>query len=70
MELCLLLCFCILFKRQLESVRKVFMSEVDLAILKLSEPIEAYRCIKWNVTVQMWHTNNRKRDISSLRVEP
>ena len=70
MELCLLLYFCILFKRQLESVRKVFMSKVDVAILKISEPIGAYRCTKWNITVQMWHTNNRKRDISYLRAEP
>ena len=34
-------CFCILFKRRLEGVTKVFMCEVVLAKLKISEPIDA-----------------------------
>ena len=39
-DLCLLLCFCILFKKRLESVAKVYTSEVVLAI-KISEPLVA-----------------------------
>ena len=38
MDLCLLLCFCIFFKRQLECITKVFMSEVVVANLKIPEP--------------------------------
>ena len=41
MGLCLLFCCCIFFKRQLKSVKKVFISEVGLANLKISEPIDA-----------------------------
>ena len=41
MNLCLLPCLCILFKRRLESVTKVFMLEVVLVHLKFSEPIDA-----------------------------
>ena len=41
MDLCLLPCFCILFKRRLESVTKVFISEVVMAKLKVLEPIDA-----------------------------
>ena len=40
MDLCLLRCFCILFKRQMESVTKVFISKVVLPNLKISEPID------------------------------
>ena len=51
MHLCILPCFYILFKRQSESVTKIFLSKVVL---------ENLRCIVnigFNVTVQMWHTN-------------
>ena len=41
MDLYLLSCFCIIFKRRLESVTKVFMSEIVLANFKISEPIDA-----------------------------
>lgn len=41
-DLCLLCCFCIAFKRRLESVEKAFMSEVVTANLKSSDPIDAY----------------------------
>ena len=58
-DLCLLPCFCILFKRQLENVTKLFMYEVVLTTLKISEPI------MW----QMWHTINRKKECISLIVE-
>ena len=40
MNLCLLTCFCILFKRRLERVTKVFMSEVVLTNFKFAEPID------------------------------
>ena len=42
MDLWLLLCFCILFKRRLETVTKVFMPEVVLANLRIPETIDAY----------------------------
>ena len=42
MDLCLLCCFCIAFKRRLESVEKAFMSEVVTANPKGSNPIDAY----------------------------
>ena len=41
MDLCLFCCFCIVFKRRLGSVTKVFMSEAVLSNLKVSEPIDA-----------------------------
>ena len=41
MDLCLLLCFCIFFKRQIETVSKVFMYKVVLANLKFTEHINA-----------------------------
>ena len=40
LDLCLLPCFSILFKRQLETVTKVLMSKLVLANLKFSEPID------------------------------
>ena len=40
-DLYLLTCFCFLFKIRLESVTKVFMSEVVQANLKISKPIDA-----------------------------
>ena len=40
-DLCLLLSFCILFIRRLESATKVFMSKVVLTNVKFSEPIDA-----------------------------
>ena len=44
MDLCLLCCFCIAFKRRLESVEKSSykMSEVVTKNLKSSNPIDAY----------------------------
>ena len=41
MDLCLLPCSWFCFKRRLESVVKVFISEVVLTNLKMSEPIDA-----------------------------
>ena len=41
MNLCLLPCFCINFKRRLETVAKVFMSKAVLANLKISKPVDA-----------------------------
>ena len=41
MDLCLLPCSWFFFKRRLESVVKVFISEVVLTNLKMSEPIDA-----------------------------
>ena len=38
---CLLPCFCILFKRWVANVTKVLLSEVVLANLEISEPIDA-----------------------------
>ena len=40
MGLFLLPCFCIVFKRQLESVTKVFTSKVVLENYKISAPID------------------------------
>ena len=38
MDLCSIPCLCILFKRRLESVTKVYMSEAVLPNLNISEP--------------------------------
>ena len=40
MNVCLLLCFSIHFKKRFESVAKAFMWEVVLASLKMLEPID------------------------------
>ena len=61
-------CFCILFKRRLKSVTKAFMSNVVLGDLKVSEPIN-YSCIVniwWNVTVQSGIQTIKKRNLSFL----
>ena len=41
LNLCLPPYFCILFKRRLQSVTKVFMSKVVLAKLKIPQPVDA-----------------------------
>ena len=41
MDLCLLPCLCIRFKGQLKRVKNVFMSEVVLANVTISEPVDA-----------------------------
>ena len=42
MNLYLLPCFCIFFERRLKSFTRVFMSEVVLENLKVSESLDAY----------------------------
>ena len=68
MDIWVLPCFCILFKRRLKSVTKAFMSNVVLGDLKISEPID-YSCtvnIWWNVTVQSGIQTIKKGNLSFL----
>ena len=68
MDLYVLPCFCILFKRRLKNVTKGFVFNVVLANLKISEPID-YSCtvnIWWNVVVQSGMQTIEKRNLSFL----